>query len=355
MEAPRLLVLRNYIVYRSAWKLFLTGFLEPVFYLFSIGDRRRAARSTTFEFNGEQIPYAAFVAPGMLAASAFNGALLDSTYNVFFKLKYDKLYDQMLATPLTTGDIARGEIVWGQLRGGSYSAAFLVVMLAMGLVDSWWAVLALPAALLIGFAFSALFMAVTTYFTSWQDFDKITLVQLPLFLFSATFFPITRVRRGAALGRRGHAALPRVWCCAGSSRRASITSASAVSVVYLVVMGLLGLMVVRRRLDALLLTYALAPPKTSAYAASRASASRSGHDRVRAVAGPDEASGLARQVDVPRAGGRRAGRRRREVADRGEVPEPRRRRAREHTDRADHRRAHARGRPDAAPPRGGRP
>ena len=61
----------------------------------------------------------------MLAASAFNGALLDSTFNVFFKLKYEKLYDQMLATPLTTTDIARGEIIWGQLRGASYSAAFL--------------------------------------------------------------------------------------------------------------------------------------------------------------------------------------------------------------------------------------
>ena len=189
-QALRLLVLRNYIVYRKFWKLFLTGFLEPVFYLFSIGIGV-GQLIETFEFNGEQIAYAAFVAPGMLAASAFNGALLDSTYNVFFKLKYDKLYDQMLATPLTTGDIARGEIVWGQLRGGSYSAGFLVVMLAMGLVDSWWAVLALPAALLIGFAFSAVFMAVTTYFSSWQDFDKITLVQLPLFLFSATFFPIT--------------------------------------------------------------------------------------------------------------------------------------------------------------------
>ena len=49
----------------------------------------------------------------MLAASAMNGALLDSTFNVFFKLKYDKLYDQMLATPLTTSDIARGEIALG--------------------------------------------------------------------------------------------------------------------------------------------------------------------------------------------------------------------------------------------------
>ncbi len=82
-------------------------------------------------------------------------------------------------------------------------------MVAMGLVDSWWAVLALPAALLIGFAFSAVCMALTTCMKSWQDFDKITLVQLPLFLFSATFFPITAFDGLAAVGRRGDAALPR--------------------------------------------------------------------------------------------------------------------------------------------------
>jgi lipooligosaccharide transport system permease protein len=252
VQALGLLVHRNYIVYRDAWKLFLTGFLEPVFYLLSIGIGV-GQLIETFEFNGQQIPYAEFVAPGMLAASAFNGALLDSTYNVFFKLRFEKLYDQMLATPLTTADIARGEIVWGQLRGGAYSAAFLVVMASMGLVHSWWAVLALPAALLIGFAFSAVCMALTTYMRTWQDFDKITLVQLPMFLFSATFFPITtfdgRLRwvvectplyRGVVLCRE--------------LTTGAVSWESAVSVVYLVVMGLVGLLVVRRRLDKLLLT-----------------------------------------------------------------------------------------------------
>ena len=121
VAAARLLVLRNYLVYRDAWKLFLTGFLEPVFYLLSIGIGV-GQLIDAFEFNGQAIPYAEFVAPGMLAASAFNGALLDSTFNVFFKLKFEKLYDQMLATPLSTSDIARGEIIWGQLRGGAYSA-----------------------------------------------------------------------------------------------------------------------------------------------------------------------------------------------------------------------------------------
>jgi lipooligosaccharide transport system permease protein len=252
VSAALLLVNRSYIVYKKNWKLFLTGFLEPVFFLFSIGIGV-GQLIENFDVNGQAVPYAEFVAPGMLAVSAFNGALMDSTFNVFFKLKYDKLYDQMLATPLTSGDIARGEILWGQLRGSSYSAAFLLLMWAMGMLHSWTAVLALPAALLIGFAFSAVCMATSTFMRSWQDFDKITLLQLPLFLFSATFFPITAydgwlrwvvevtpLYRGVVLCRE--------------LTLGQVGWESLISVGYLVVMGLIGLLVVRRRLDKLLLT-----------------------------------------------------------------------------------------------------
>ena len=252
LEGTRLLVLRNYITYRTQWKLFLTGFLEPVFYLFSIGIGV-GKLIPGFEVNGHSIPYAEFVAPGMLAASAFNGALLDSTFNVFFKLRYEKLYDQMLATPLTTSDIARGEIIWGQLRGASYSVAFLAVMWAMGLVHSWWAVLAFPATLLIGFAFSAVCMALTTWMTSWQDFDKITLFQLPMFLFSGTFFPVTAFH-GVLRWAVEATPLYRGVVLCRELTTGVLTWESAVSVGYLVAMGLFGLLVVRRRLDTLLLT-----------------------------------------------------------------------------------------------------
>lgn len=252
LQGTGLLVLRNYVTYRTQWKLFVTGFLEPVFYLFSIGIGV-GKLIPSFELNGHTIPYAEFVAPGMLAASAFNGALLDSTFNVFFKLRYEKLYDQLLATPLTTGDIARGEIMWSQLRGASYSAAFLVVMWAMGLVHSWWAVLAFPAAILIGFAFAAVCMALTTYMTSWQDFDKITLFQLPLFLFSGTFFPVTAYH-GVLRWVVEATPLYRGVVLCRELTTGALSWASAVSVVYLVVMGLLGLVLVRRRLDGLLLT-----------------------------------------------------------------------------------------------------
>ena len=249
--AVGVLVHRNYRVYRGAWWIFVSGFLEPVFYLFSIGVGV-GQLVTGFTYHGQVVPYAEFVAPGMLAASAMNGALLDSTFNFFFKLKYNKTFDQMLATPLTTADVARGELAWSLLRGGTYSLAFLLVMVAMGLVHSWWAALALPAALLIGTAFGAAGMALTTYMRSWQDFEYITLATLPLFLFSATFFPLTAfptwlawvvevtpLYRGVALVRE--------------LTTGQVGWASLVSVVYLGAMAVGGLLVVRRRLDALLL------------------------------------------------------------------------------------------------------
>lgn len=252
VQAMLLLVERNAITYRTAWKLFLTGFLEPVFYLLSIGIGV-GQLIDSFEFNGQTVPYAEFVAPGMLAASAFNGALLDSSFNFFFKLKHQRLYDSVLATPMVTADVARGEVVWGQLRGGSYSAMFLVVMLALGYLDSWWALLALPAALLIGFAFSAVAMACTTWFTSWQDFEKVTLVQTPLFLFSATFFPVTAFDGWLRWVVEATPLYRGVVLCRELTTGA-VTEASLVSVAYLLVMGALGLLVVRRRLDRLLLT-----------------------------------------------------------------------------------------------------
>lgn len=106
-------------------------------------------------------------------------------------MTYSKLYDAMLSTPMGPLDIAIGEISWALLRGGMYSAAFLSVMLGMGLISSAWALLALPACLVVAFAFAAVGMAATTYMRSWQDFDLVQLAVLPLFLFSTTFFPLS--------------------------------------------------------------------------------------------------------------------------------------------------------------------
>jgi lipooligosaccharide transport system permease protein len=250
--ATQVLLLRNYLSYKRGWYIFLTGFLEPVFYLFSIGVGV-GKLIESFDVNGHAVPYAEFVAPGMLAASAFNGAILDATFNMFFKLKFQKLFDQMLATPMSTTNVAVGELAWCLLRSGLYSTGFLVVMVAMGLTHSWLAVLALPASLLIGFAVAATGMALTSYMRTWQDFEFITLATMPMFLFSATFFPLsayptwlqwvvelTPLYRGVVLCRELTTGV--------------VTWESAFSVVYLVAMGCAGLSVVSRRLEKLLLT-----------------------------------------------------------------------------------------------------
>lgn len=187
----RFVVARNYTAFRRAWLIFLSGFAEPVLYLFSLGVGLGGLIGSVTTDGGSVVPYAVFVAPAMLATSAMNGAVFDSTFNVFFKLRYARLYDAMLATPVGPRDIAVGEITWSMLRGMVYSSIFILVALAGGFVRSWWALLALPAAVLIGLAFSAIGMFATTYMTSWQHFEYITLAVQPMFLFSATFFPLS--------------------------------------------------------------------------------------------------------------------------------------------------------------------
>ncbi len=185
------LIERHARAYRHAWMVLISGFFEPLFYLLSIGVGIGSLVGHVVGPGGKLVGFTSFVAPALLATSSMNGAMFDSTFNVFFRLKYAKLYDSALATPMRSGDVALGEIGWALIRGGLYAAAFLVVMLAMGLVHSAWAVFALPTALLIGFAFASTGMAATTYMRSWQHFEFITLATLPMFLFSATFYPLS--------------------------------------------------------------------------------------------------------------------------------------------------------------------
>jgi lipooligosaccharide transport system permease protein len=248
----RHLVERNLYVYRRTWIVILSGFFEPLFYLGSIGFGLGALVGSVSGPGGQPISYQLFVAPALLASAAMNGAIAEGTFNFFFKLNYNKTFDAILSTPLSPGDIAVGELVWALIRGGVYAVAFILVMVVLGLVASPLVVLALPAALLIGFAFGGVAMAATSFMRTWQDFDLIQLVILPLFLFSGTFYPLdaypealrflvqlTPLYQGVDLLRAlvvGH-----------------LDASLLVHVAYLAAMGLIGLAIVARRLDRLLL------------------------------------------------------------------------------------------------------
>jgi lipooligosaccharide transport system permease protein len=247
-----LLIERNLMVYRRGWLVIVSGFFEPLFYLLSIGLGIGALVGAIPLGDGRMIPYTVFVAPALLASSAMNGAIYDSTFNVFFKLKYAKTYDAILATPVGVGDVALGEIGWALIRGAIYAGTFLLVMLAMGLVLSPWAILAFPAALLIGFAFAGIGMAATSFMRTWQDFDLVQLVILPLFLFSATFYPVTTypepIRFLVELTPLYHG----VDLVRGLTTGA-LEPGMLVHVAYLLIMGFVGLAITSRRLERLLL------------------------------------------------------------------------------------------------------
>ncbi len=183
---------RNLRSARSAtWLIVVTGFFEPVFYLLAMGIGLGRFIGDVQTSTGATVSYAAFIAPALLAVSAMNGAVYDSTWNVFFKMHFGKLYDAMLATSLGPLDVALGEISYALLRGALYAGGFLTVMAAMGLTTSWAALLALPAAVLVAFGFASLGMAITSYMKTFQQMDWINFVMLPMFLFSATFYPVT--------------------------------------------------------------------------------------------------------------------------------------------------------------------
>jgi lipooligosaccharide transport system permease protein len=245
-----LIIERNVMVYRRTWMILFSGFFEPLFYLFFfVYPLERFIGDVAWE--GDTIDYAAFVAPALLASSAMNGAFYDAT-NVFWKLRYGKVYDAMLSTPVSPRDVAVGETMWAVVRSLLYSAAFLNIILVLGLVDSWWGVLVLPACFVIGFGFAGAGIAAVTWMRNWQDFDLIQLVMLPMFLFATTFFPLSvypeviewivqalplyhgiELVRALATGTPG-------WL-------------QLVNVAYLLSMGLVGMFIASRRIDGLLL------------------------------------------------------------------------------------------------------
>lgn len=175
----------------STWLAVLSGFFEPIFYLLAFGYGIGQYIDGVTTGSGQRVTYAMFIAPALLASSAMNGAIYDSTWNVFFKLKFSKIYDAMMATSLGPLDVALGEIVWALLRGLGYAVAFMSVVSVMGLVPSWWGLLAIPAAVLIAFAFAGIGMAVTSLMENFQQMNWINTVLLPMFLFSGAFFPVS--------------------------------------------------------------------------------------------------------------------------------------------------------------------
>jgi lipooligosaccharide transport system permease protein len=232
----RRLVERNLMVYRRTWIIIFSGFFEPLLYLFGIGYGVGSLVGQVQDATGHLVSYPVFVAPALMATAAMNGAIYDSTFNLFYKIKYARTYEAILATPVSTADVALGEVTWALIRGSIYSTGFIVVIVALRLVASPTAILALPAAVLIGFSF-----------------DLVQLALVPLFLFSATFFPITAYPQAVQVLVELTPLYHAVDLIRGLTTGV-LGPGLLIDIAYLAVLGVIGLAVTSRRLNTLLLT-----------------------------------------------------------------------------------------------------
>ena len=186
-----MLLERGFRAFKSSnWMVVLSGFVEPVLYLLAFGFGIGQLIGNLEDGLGRPVSYASFIAPALLATSAMNGAVYDSTWNVFFKMHFGKIYQVMLSSSLGPMDVALGEIGWALLRGVAYSLGFMAIVTPLGLVTNAWGLLAIPAASLIAFGFASIGMAITSYLKSFQQMNWVTFFMLPMFLFSGTFFPV---------------------------------------------------------------------------------------------------------------------------------------------------------------------
>lgn len=187
---------RNRDAFLRSWRVELGGFtVDPIVMLVvagygigklvgDIGDLR----------------YVEYLAPGVVASYAMFHASMDSTYGAYLRMETHHIYEAVLFTPLSPRDIVLGEVMWSASRSVLSGTAVLIIASILGLVDSPLAILALPCAFLIGFAFASIAMMLTATATTLGAMNNFfTLFILPMFWLGGVFFPLDRLPDGVEI------------------------------------------------------------------------------------------------------------------------------------------------------------
>lgn len=247
----RVIVQRGYMAMKSSnWFVILSGFVEPVFYLLSFGFGVGQLIGGVTDGAGNPVSYAAYIAPALLATSAMNGAIYDSTWNVFFRMHFGKQYQATLSTSMGPLDLALGEMSWALLRGLVYAIGFMIISIPLGLIISPFAIFAIPAALLVAFGFAAVGMALTSYFESFSQMNWISFFLLPMFLFSGTFYPVSVFPQWIQTIVNALPLAQAVNLVRGLML-GNVSTDLIIPIIYFITMIIIGLIVTTRRLTAL--------------------------------------------------------------------------------------------------------
>jgi len=182
--------------YRRVWRgSVVTSIVGPTLYLTAIGV---GLGKIVNKGPGVGVPYLDFVAPGILGATAMQLGAFESAYPVLAAIRWTRQYFAMLATPLRTRDLLFGHQLYVAVRVGAVAAIYLVILTAFGAIESPWAILAWPVAILVGLAHSAPVSAFSAWLKREEGMNALfRFVIMPLFLFGGTFFPVSQLPHGA--------------------------------------------------------------------------------------------------------------------------------------------------------------
>jgi lipooligosaccharide transport system permease protein len=170
-------------VYRST---IVSNLMDPLVYLLALGFGLGAYVTTI-----AGLPYIQFIAPGLIASSIMTAASFETTYNTFVRIHFDRVYEAMMAAPVTVEDIVVGEMLWAMTRSTIYATVMLGVVTALGLTRSWFAILIPLMGALGGLMFAVIGLTYTSFLKSIDQMNfYFTLFITPLFLFSGVFFPL---------------------------------------------------------------------------------------------------------------------------------------------------------------------
>ncbi len=225
----------------------LPPFLEPLMLILTLGLGLEA-----FIGPMEQVSYAAFLAPGVIAVSVLWSASFEATYGTFMRMEYEKIYDGILATPVSFLEMILGEVLWISTKCAAFSLSVLATVSAFGLVDSWWSLLVVPIGFLGGMVFALLSLVVTSQVREINNFNfYLTGVITPMFYFSGTFFPVSGLPAplravGWSLPMTHVVSLMRA-CCQGSFHPGLLWFLAGL-VAYLALLWPLAVRLLRRRI-----------------------------------------------------------------------------------------------------------
>lgn len=189
-----LVLQHNLTVYRKVWRgSIFSSLVSPMFFLAAMGI---GLGTLVNRHSGgvAGVPYRDFIAPGLLATAAMQTASIEATYPILGKIKWDRIYQSILQTPLSTADLLVGELLWFLFRLLVSACMFFLAMVLFGTIRSVLGPLAILAAVGTGMAFAVPMLAFTATIQRDTGFAAIQrFVITPLFLFGGAFFPITRL------------------------------------------------------------------------------------------------------------------------------------------------------------------